>query len=817
MDRIQTTHYRKYIANICLLLLLSGISFNLFAQSQQSSGSAAASWRPLLNQYCVGCHNETLKTANVMLDLADVDQLGKDPALWEKVLTKLTLRAMPPVGMPIRPSEDQYVGFVSYLESGLDQIARQNFNPGRPTIHRLNRTEYANAVRDLLDLQIDGAEFLPVDNVAEGFDNIAEVLAVSPMLMDQYMAVAAQVSRLAIGPVSMLPESKTYDVQDEFLQTERMNEDLPFGSRGGIAFQHYFPVDGEYTIRVRLGRTEDGYIRGLRKKNLLDIRVDQKRIEMITVGGEVHGKSGPLFHNPIADYAGEADQVGYEFSADKNLMVKVDVTAGMHKVGVAFLKDRVKKPGILTPELGLLDINRYKGGDATVYNVVMTGPYNVKERGETPSRKKIFTCTPASPKDEACPRTILENLAHLAYRRPVAAEEVEGLLMLYRKGRKLEGDEGGIELALQGILAGPDFLFRIEQESPGSKPGEAYPVSDLDLASRLSFFVWSSIPDLELLLLAEKGELRKPGVLKQQVERMMKDPRSEALIKNFGGQWLALRGIDLVDPQVAVFPDFDGELLYAMKKEIELWFAQMFRENLSVSALLTSDYTFVNERLARHYNIPGVHDSRFRQVKLDDPLRRGLLGKAGFLTITSYNNRTSPVVRGKWVLENLLAMAPPPPPADAFQPELKIEDESGKILTMRESMEAHRTNPVCANCHKMMEPIGLALETFDAIGKFRTRYTDADAEVDASGLLFDGSEFRDTLGFQNEFLKYSDRFVDTVTSKLFTYSLGRGIQYYDKPVIREIVKNAATENHTWSSLVLGIVESKPFQYRRAEQ
>ena len=815
MDSFQIMRFRKCIVDLAFLLLLSGTSFNIFAQNLPTSGTAA-SYRPLLNQYCVTCHNETLKTAGVMLDLANVDDISQDPALWEKVLTKLTLRAMPPVGMPVRPPEPEYVAFVAYLEHSLAQLAEENFNPGKTTVHRLNRTEYANAVRDLLDLQIDGAEFLPVDNVAEGFDNIAEVLAVSPVLMDQYMAVAARVSRLAVGPVSMLPESKTYDVQDEYLQYDRMNEDLPFGSRGGIAFQHYFPLDGEYTIRVRLGRTTDGYIRGMRKKNLLDIRVDQKRVEMITVGGEVHGKSGPLFHNPIADFAGEADQVGYEFSADENLMVKVDVKAGMHKVGVAFLKDRVKKPGILTPELSLLDIERYKGGDATVYNVVVTGPYKVKLTGETPSRKKIFTCTPASPADETCAVSIIERLARLAYRRPVSAEEVEGLMLLYRSGFELEGHAGGIELALQGILAGPDFLFRIEQNPADADKGKAYRITDLDLASRLSFFLWSSIPDSELLALAEKSELHDPVILKQQTQRMLQDPRAEALIRNFGGQWLALRAIDLVDPQVAIFPEFDGELLYAMKKEIELWFANMFRQNESVSAMLTSDYTFVNERLARHYGIQGVSGSRFRKVKVDDTLRRGMLGKAGILTITSYNNRTSPVVRGKWILENILAMAPPPPPANAFQPELKVADKSGKVLTMRESMEAHRTNPVCANCHKMMEPIGLALETFDAIGKFRTRYDDANAEVDASGLLFDGSKFNDTLEFRKEFLKYSDRFVNTVTTKLYTYAMSRSVQYYDKPVIRDIVQKTAAENHTWSSLILGIVESKSFQYRRSE-
>ncbi|MGY8814896.1 MAG: DUF1592 domain-containing protein [Gammaproteobacteria bacterium] len=799
------------VTSFGLIVLLSAAGL----MAVQAQTSDADHYRNMLTKYCVACHNETLKTANLMLDRANINNISEDPGLWEKVVTKLTLRAMPQVGFPLRPSEDEYKDMLAYLTGELDKIAEEDINPGRPTVHRLNRTEYTNAIRDLLDLEIDGSKLLPPDNVDVGFDNIADALSVSPLLMEQYMFAANRITQLAVGPDSMRPASETYNVAEEFMQESQTTDDLPFGSRGGTVFQHYFPLDGEYTIRGRLTRNEEGYIRGLREQSYMDFRLDHKRIDVLTIGGEVHGRSGPLFtNNAIVDYAGDPDQIGYEFSADKDLEVRVNVKAGSHTVGVTFLDDFAKKSGVKAPKLTLTDITNYKGGKPAILNVTVTGPFNAKESPDTPSRKKIFACQPTNSTDEACPKTILSRLAHHAYRRPVTDQEIDSLLRLYRAGRDQDGFESGIELALQSILTGPEFLFRVEQNSPGASPGEVYPVSDIDLASRLSFFLWSSIPDEELLSVAESGQLRQPNVIKQQMQRMIADPRFDALLDNFGSQWLAIRNLDIVEPQTAIFVTFDGELRSAMKRELVLWFESMVKQDNSIVDLLNSDYTYVNGRLAEHYDIPGIYGDNFRRVTLDNPMRRGILGKAGLLTITSFNNRTSPVVRGNWVLANMLNMETPPAPADAFEPELQVESKEGKALTMKESMIAHRQNPVCANCHKMMEPIGLALENFDAIGAYRERYVEADAEVDTSGTLFDNQEFKDTLEFQDSLLRHSDRFVETVTSKLLTYALGRSLEYYDQPEIRKIVKKAAENNYTWSSVLLGIVESTPFQYRR---
>ena len=808
----------KLLANVCLLVLYTG--FGLVYGQSTTPGSAAdnSTHRTFLNRYCIACHNETLKTADLMLDLANVDDVSQDPQLWEKVIIKLSLRAMPQVGFPIRPSETEYEQMVGYLKSGLDSLAKNNINPGRPTIHRLNRTEYSNAIRDLLDLEIDTISLLPPDNVAEGFDNIAEVLAVSPLLMEQYVLAASKISRFAVGPSSMLPVSETYTVSEEYLQKDRMSEDLPFGSRGGLAVNHYFPMDGEYNLRVKLARNGEGYIRGLRREHRVDVRLDHQRVDVFKVGGEFYGKTGPIFtHSQNPDFAGDLDQIGYEFSADKDMEVTFSVTAGNHLVAVTFMDDRAKPVGHLTPELMLQDFANYKGGNAMLDNVVITGPFGETSPGTTPSRERIFVCRPDSTTNQrTCARTILSTLAHRAYRRPLAEDEVDSLLSVYDKGEKQTGFNNGIELALQRILAGPEFLFRIEKEPASAKPGTVYPVTDLDLASRLSFFLWSSIPDDELLSLAENGELRKPGLLEKQVNRMLADPRADTFIRNFGEQWLALRKIDLAAPQKAIFPSFDGSLRVAMKKELAKWFDYMVREDKSVLDMLTADYTFVNQRLAEHYGIEGIYGDNFRKITLDTPERAGLLGKSGLLMVTSFNSRTSPVVRGKWVLENMIDMAPPPPPADAFQPELQVESKEGKALTMKEAMIAHRQNPVCANCHKMMEPIGLALENFDGIGTYRERYEEADTEVDSSGILFDNSEFRDTEEFRDRLLKHSDRFVHTVVTKLMTYALGRKLEYYDQPVIRDIISETESEKYTWSSLILGVIESTPFQYRRTQ-
>ncbi len=803
--------YRVVIFFTCLFLF--GAANAQIVSTEQSNLSKP---REFLNKYCVACHNESLKTANLMLDRTNVDAINEAPAIWEKVVTKLTLRAMPQVGFPMRPSELEYQEMLVYLQGELDTLAREDLNPGRPTIHRLNRTEYANAIRDLLALEIDPANYLPPDNIAEGFDNIADVLAVSPLLMEQYVLAASKISRLAVGPSSMLPASETYEVSEEFLQNHRMSDDLPFGSRGGIAIKHYFPMSGEYNLRLRLSRNAEGYIRGMRKENLIDVRLDHERLDLFKVGGEFYGKSGPLFtHSQNPDFAGDSDQIGYEFSADKDMEVAFSVNAGEHLVAVTFMDTNAKKTGYLTPDLKILNMANYKGGDAMLDSVVITGPFGETETGTTPSREKIFICEPGTAsRQDACANQIITNIAHRAFRRPIKDAELEDMMAMYRKGSSEAGFDRGIELALQRILAGPEFLFRIEQPPQDATPGTVYPISDLDLATRLAFFLWSSIPDDELLSIAERKELRKLGVLEKQVNRMLADPRTQTFIDNFGEQWLALRKIDLAAPQKALFPLFDGALRTAMKQELATWFEYMVKNDKSVLDMLDADYTFVNERLAKHYGIEGVYGEKFRKVKINRPERAGLLGKPGLLMVTSFNSRTSPVVRGMWVLENMVDMAPPPAPADAFQPELQVKNEQGKALTMKEAMIAHRQNPVCANCHKMMEPIGLALEVFDGIGSYRSHYEDANAEVDSSGILFDNSEFSDVNGFRNQLMKHSDRFVHTVVLKLMTYALGRKVEYYDQPVIRDIIAETESENYTWTSLILGVIESTPFQYRR---
>ncbi len=555
------------------ILIALGIAFAgtglLEAAGQQTASTepSLSSEQALLNRYCVTCHNERLQTAQLMLDTADVENVAANGDLWERVVRKLRARAMPPVGMP-RPDEASYHALVEYLETKLDGEAEANPSPGRPAIQRLNRAEYVNAIRDLLALEIDGESLLPQDNVGFGFDNVGDVLSVSPLLMERYVLAAERISRLAIGDAEVRPVAEQYEVPDEFLQDSRMSEDLPFGSRGGTAIHHRFPLDGEYVLRVRLHRNQDGYIRGLRKPHRLDVRLDGARINLFQIGGELHGRSGPLFsENQNPAFSGDPEQVGYEFNADEILDVRFPAKAGTGLVQVAFLKETVKPVGVLTPRLLLSDIDHYKGGNPAVESVTITGPFQAQGLGETPSRSRIFVCYPNTiQEEEACARTILTTLARRAYRRPVAEEEIQDLLDLYIVGRRENSFDRGIEMALQGILAGPEFLFRVEQDPPGTPPGSPYQLSDLELASRLSFFLWSSIPDEELLGLAESGRLQDPVVLKQQVQRMLADPRSKALVDNFAGQWLHLRNLVQVSPDPELFPDFDGELRDAFRE-----------------------------------------------------------------------------------------------------------------------------------------------------------------------------------------------------------------------------------------------------------
>ncbi len=800
-----------------------------FAQQQTSpqpapqpagaAPSSPAEYTQVFTRYCFTCHNERLKTANLILSEANVENPSATPAIWEKVVGKLRARSMPPMGMP-RPDDDAYESIARYLVSELDRAAAAHPNPGRSgAAHRLNRAEYTNAVRDLLGLEVDTEALLPADD-SGGFDNFGDLLSVSPLLMEKYISAAGKISRLAVGDTSVSPDVVSYAVSPFLLQTGRMNEDLPFGSRGGTAVRHYFPVDGEYVLNVRLQRTDDeGYVVGIAEPHLLDFRLDGQRVKLFTVGGGHLGRS---------QGAGAADAVPpdfreaqYERTADAGLEVRFPAKAGQRLIQVAFLDEAFApetpfefRPTATTYEEARLDNSKERAWvDPAVSSLAITGPYDVQGPGNTPSRAKIFICTPKGPAEEdACARRILSTLARGAYRRPATAADVEPLLSLYQSGRSGTANfEAGIQMAIEGLLVSSEFLFRIERDPAGVAPDSAYAVSDLELASRLSFFLWSSIPDEELLALAEQGKLRQPAVLEQQVRRLLRDPRSRSLVDNFAGQWLFLRNVRGVTPNRDVFSEFDESLRQSFLEETDLFIAENFREDRSVLDLIRADFTFVNERLARHYGMEGIYGNKFRKVQLVDPSRRGLLGQGGILTITALANRTSPVMRGKWVLENLFNAPPPPPPPNI--PALKEKNADGKVMTMRQQMEQHRANPACAVCHNRMDPIGFALENFNAIGKWRTE--DAGTQIDPSGVMPDGFKFEGPNGLRTALLNRPELIANAVTEKLLMYGLGRTLEHYDAPSVRRIVREAAASDYRWSSIVLGIVNSTPFQMRRS--
>ena len=798
-----------------IAVALVGAGYLLPAKPQSSSSAETASQhREVLKSYCLTCHNETLRTADLLLDQVDVGQVRESPEVWRKVVQKLRAGAMPPPGMP-RPDQATYDSLAEYLEMELDRLGAAEPNSGSPPIHRLNRAEYTNAIRDLLALDFDGG-YLPADDAGENFDNLAVVLSVSPLLMERYMSAAAKISRLVIGDGSTLPTIETYRPSADLIQDSRLTDDLPFGSRGGMAIRHHFPVDAEYVIKIQLQRDSTGFIRGLLgEPHQLDILLDGARIKQFAVGGERHGETGLLQTRTGNYFMGDPEQKEYEFAgAEEGLEVRLRVKAGPRLVAVTFLKKNLQQEGLLEyePRTMAADIDEYKGGDPGIGSVLISGPYDVNGVGDTPSRRKVFVCYPNSnDNEESCAQKILSRLARGAYRRPVTDADVQPLLSVYRTGRKERGFEAGIELALQRILVGPEFLFRIERDPENVLPDTAYPVSDVELASRLSFFLWSSIPDDQLLDLAERGSLRDPVVLEQEVRRMLNDPRSDALVDNFAGQWLYLRNVRDWMPSGREFPDFDGELSHALEQETRLFFQSMLRENRSMLDLLTADYTFLNERLAQHYGISGVHGDGFRRVKLADENRRGLLGKGSILMVTSRANRTSPVLRGKWVSANLLGAPPPPPPPNV--PALNEDGREVRGLTMRQRMLEHQENPVCSSCHAQFDPYGFALENFDAVGQWRS--TEGEAPIDASGVLLDGTRFEGPAELRQVLMENSEQFVQNVTEKLFTYALGRELDYYDASVVREIMREGAP-SYRWSSLILGIIKSKPFQMRRSE-
>ncbi len=772
--------------------------------------------RELVTKYCVACHNQKLKTAGLALDNADVVHVFNSAETWEKVIVKLRSRSMPPPGIP-RPDNATYNSVAGWLESEIDRAAATHANPGHPAaLHRLNRTEYANAVRDLVAVDVDPEAMLPPDEQAFGFDTNAEALAMEPALLDRYVSAAARIARQAVGDPTIPPAFERYGAikdnsneQVYLSQKDRLGEDFPLGSRGGIAARHYFPVDGEYVFKLRLQRTFGSEIRGLNVANQFEIRVDGKRVAQFTLGGPTAAAAAAKSESG----EGLAVKQPFLYEGDEALQARVPVKAGLHEVVATILKTEDPEPEGVGPD-HLPLYSRQSDTPTTptaISSMYIGGPYNAQVPQDSPSRRLIFLCHPENAAAELpCATKILSKLARRAYRRSATNDDVETLLSFYKRGRADGNFDQAIRAALERVLVGPDFLFRIEADPAGVTPRQPYRISDVELASRLSFALWSSIPDDTLLDLAIRGRLKEPAVLEKQVSRMLADPRArESLVQNFFAEWLLTRNIGLLNPETTKFPWFDDNLRFAFENEIDMFLDAQLKENHSIVDLLTSNETFLNEQLARHYGIPGVYGTHFRRVTLTDEKRFGLLGKAAILAVTSYTTRTSPTVRGKFLLENILAAPVPAPPPNI--PALEASAPEGKVLPVREMLEAHRANAVCASCHARMDPLGLSLENFDAIGQWRT--TDADKPIDASGVLLDGTKVDGPLALRRALVAQKEQFVRTVTARLLTYTLGRGVEYYDAPAIRGIVRNAAVDDYRWSSVILGIVKSAPFQMR----
>jgi hypothetical protein len=759
-----------------------------------SAGAQAPAPRAAVQQYCLTCHNDRVKTAGLTLDALDVDRVDAHAATWERVVRKLRVRMMPPPGSP-RPDEATYAALVTHLETALDRAAAASPNPGRTeTFRRLNRTAYQNAVRDLLGIDVDVSALLPKDDASHGFDNVG-VGELSPTLLERYLAAAQKVSRLAVGSPLPAPATHVVLLPPDLTQEDHV-DGLPLGTRGGASARYMFPLDGAYEFQIRLSRDRNENVEGLYEPHQLELTLDGQPLERFTVAPN---------RNTFGDYYSDD-------AVDRDLRVRATVPAGPHEIGATFQrKSFALLETVRQPYPAHFNMDRHPRVQPAVHSVSITGPFDTRGAGDTPSRRRIFVCRPAAASDDAaCAKTILSALVRRAYRRAVTDADLEVPLALYREVRTKDGFEAGVEIGLRAILASTEFLFRIERDPANAAPGGPYRVSDVELASRLSFFLWSSIPDEELLARALDGTLRRPAVLDRQVRRMLADSRSAALVTSFAGQWLYLRNLDAASPDPRTFPEFDDNLRQAFRRETELLFESIVKEDRNVLDLLRAPYTFVNERLARHYGIPNVYGSRFRRVPLgEDSVRAGLLGHGSVLTVTSYANRTSPVLRGKWVLENILGTPPPPPPANV--PPLS-NPPVGKVLSMRERMAQHRSNAACSGCHQLMDPAGLSMENFDAIGRWRTR-TEAGAPIDAAGGLPGGAPFAGVAGLRQAILSRPDLFATTVTEKLLVYALGRGLEYYDAPATRAIVRDARGQDYRFSSLVLGVVKSAPFQMR----
>jgi hypothetical protein len=828
--------------------------------------------RAFMKQYCISCHTQQARqrgTVPVALDELDPANVSRDARTWEQVARKMRAGVMPPSGMP-RADRAVHDRFLAFVEGELDRAARATPNPGRTeAFHRLNRKQYQNAVRDLLALDVDVTALLPPDDASYGFDNIAGVLRISPTLMERYLTAAQKISRTAVGLPPSSPHIDYFRVADDRAQDDRLSSQ-PFGTRGGASINYTFPMDAHYTIRVELSRDLNEQVPIYQEPQLLEVSIDGERVNVFTLPG-VAAPPPPPPSEPVAaadvptddqaaagtapaatGRATDAPQRGagagargagargggggrgnrqgqaQRNRADRDWEVRVPVKAGPHQVQVAFVKQssavaETTRLPFLRPYPAGVNIAETRTG-AYLRSVEIAGPFDPTGPGNSPSRQRVFSCHPpaAAPANASsparsvdsttCARSILTTLARRAYRRPVASADVEPLMAFYRDGATTGSFDDGIDQALQRLLISPEFLLRVESDPAGVPANTPYRVSDVELASRLSFFLWSSIPDDELLRLAEQRQLRNPAVLERQVRRMIADDRFDSFVEQFAGQWLFLRNLAASVPVQQNFPDFDDTLRESFRIETEMFVESVIREDRSALDLLRADYTFLNERLARHYGIPNVKGNRFRRVVLPaDSHRGGLLSQGSILTVTSYPDRTSPVVRGKWILENLLG-TPPPPPLPGVPP-LKPPSFAGKVLTMRERIAAHRNSPVCASCHSMMDPLGLALEHFDGVGKWRA-LDDSGAPIDASGGLPDGTKFDGVDGLRTALLS-SDRFVTTLTEKMLTYALGRGVEYYDMPAVRTIVRNTARDDYRFTSLIRAIVESAPFQMRRS--
>jgi hypothetical protein len=761
----------------------------------------------LFGKYCVSCHNDKLRTGGLSLEKLDGSNLAVNVGVWEKVARKLRAGEMPPKGLP-RPDHTTLISFVSAIEDAVDRSAPEN--PGRVALHRLNRSEYGNAIRDLLDIEIDPEKLLPQDDEDQnGFENIAGVLTVSPRLMEAYISTAALVSRLAVGDLSAPAVFDTFNISKTIAQDDRMSEDLPFGSRGGIAFHFRFPVDAEYVVKIRLRKQLYDYIVGLGHPQTLEVRVDGKPVKSFIVGGEDHGMPAPATF--VGAVSGAKEWEEYMHSADLGLETRFPVKAGARVVGISFVGEFSEPEGVWTTRNSTFGISSDEQlqGNAAIETVSVGGPFQPAAVGDTASRHRIFVCHPAGiVAQQECPKQIISRLGRLAYRRPLTPADLDVLLRVYRAGQERDGFEGGIRSAIQAILCDPDFLFRTEGVPKDARPGSIYRLSDLEIASRLAFFLWSSIPDGDLLSLAERGKLKDPAAIEAQTRRMFADRRSRALVSNFAAQWLGLRKIRGVTPDPVRYADFDDGLRDAFETETRLFLESQILGDHSVKDLLSADYTFVNQRLAQHYGISQVYGNHFRRVDLpSNGARGGLFGQASILTLTSYADRTSPVLRGKWLLDNVLGSPPPPPPPDV--PPLSETGADGKTASVRERLESHRKNPACAVCHVKMDPLGFVLENFDAIGQWRSK--SEGIAIDASAMLPDGTQMDGPAGLRRALLGHSDEFVRTVTEKLLTYALGRELQVYDAPVVRKIVREAAASDYRWSAIILGIAKSAPFE------